>query len=327
MRARLAVGHGPGSGQGPAGDSGLGGGARAAAAPGHVCAPLCGSSRPGCCGHSPPPWSSHPRPREQPCRQDALCWCPAFPPAAAGLPPPHPRAARGIGSEVAPDQAAEPTSNQLGVCRAMGSLAGGCHPRPRLGFLRGSRPAWAVLWKRGLDGRGALRSGPACRVQASVGQWLESVEPCVELPAHCPRLSPATQMWFLGTQAWCDLASGSENCLTWDRRSLRAVSITRALRGGCTRARFSGEPPTPGGELRGLGLADAWCALGESSCGWGGGGWPGAPATPRCGQGQDCSCGCASHSGTFELGLRPGLARSRRSEIGDGADAQMAPSV
>ena len=129
-------------------------------------------------------------------------------------------------------------------------------------------------------GRGALRSGPACRVQASAGQWLESVEPCVELPAHCPWLSPATQMWFLGTQAWCDLGSGSENCLTWDRRSLRAVSVTRALRCGCTRARFSGEPPTPGGELRGSGLADAWCVLGESSCGWwGGAGW--VPRPPR----------------------------------------------
>lgn len=96
----------------------------------------------------------------------------------------------------------------------------------------------------------------------------------MELPTHCPWLSPATQMWFLGTQAWCDLASGSENCLTWDRRSLRAVSVTCVLRGGCTRAHFSGEPPTPGGELRGLGLADAWCVLGEPSCGWwGDAGW------------------------------------------------------
>lgn len=90
--------------------------------------------------------------------------CPLLVPSVSsgccGAAPPTPHAARGVGSEAAPHQAAEPTSNQLGICRAMGSLAGGCHPRLHLGFLRGSWPAWAVLWKRGLDRRGALRSGP-----------------------------------------------------------------------------------------------------------------------------------------------------------------------
>lgn len=92
--------------------------------------------------------------------------CPSLVPSVSSgcfeAAPPTPCAARGVSSDAAPHQPAEPTLNQLGVCRAMGSLAGGCHPRPHLGFLRGSQPAWAVLWERGPEVRACLLGPGKC---------------------------------------------------------------------------------------------------------------------------------------------------------------------
>ena len=169
--------------------------------------PLCGSS-PRVLSHSPPPRSSHPWPQEQLCRRGALPWCPASPPlAATGLPPCWAWSRGGGG--------------HLSGCRAnfelVGCLQGDGQPCRRLSPKTAS---WFPAWLAAGFGcsvevgprqeRGADR---ACfRVQASAGWWLESVEPCMELPARCPRLSPVTWTWFAGTQAQRDLVSGSENC-------------------------------------------------------------------------------------------------------------------